>query len=151
MSAAQGCIALTCRTRGYVQETLEGWRLMSVPPHYRAANVHTFVLLPADPQSEWRRDAFSHCCHEIDGWGGVFLRNLDMVLQHDWVWPPGVMALSGTSNFLDRMCGNPVGSRNCLTREWQQTPTPHPPMRAAHRLLSFLTTLRDRCRDGTAE
>lgn len=72
-----------------------------------------------------------------------------MVLQHDWAWHPGVMALSGTSPFLDRMGGSPVGSRNCLTHEWQQISPP--PMRAARRLLSFLSTLRDRCRDGTAE
>lgn len=48
-----------------------------------------------------------------------------MVLQHDWAWHPGVMALSGTSPFLDRMGGSPVGSRNCLMHEWQQTPPPH--------------------------
>lgn len=76
-----------------------------------------------------------------------------MVLQHDWAGHPGVMALSGTSPFLDRMGGSP-----CCLLEAATVPShtngsrPHPPpMRAACRLLSFLSTLRDRCRDGTAE
>lgn len=71
-----------------------------------------------------------------------------MDLQRDWAWHPGVMALSGTSPFLDR--DGRKSCRNCpLTHEWQQTPPPS--MRATRWLLSFLSTLRDRCRDGTAE
>lgn len=69
MLAAEGCqrlkaaAALTWRTQGSVQETLaalswKGWRLMSVAPHNHSANVHTFVLLPADLQSEGRGGAF---------------------------------------------------------------------------------------------
>lgn len=70
-----------------------------------------------------------------------------MVLQRDWAWHRGVMALSGTSPFLDRMGGSPVGTVPSHTNGSR----PPPPMRAARRLLSFLSTLRDRCRDGTAE
>lgn len=33
-----------------------------------------------------------------------------MVLQRDWAWHSGVMALSGTFPFLDRMGGSPVGT-----------------------------------------